>query len=488
MKTNILRQGKVPLLALGAALLLSAPAASHAEWVMQPVHFGSSVDLGQVVKGYSDVPLEDFSITRTGAYLSVSAIRDEKLELRIGLGGLFWYAANTGAGAEYRLMKFGSGMGEAQAIYSFGDARNPSSKLQVGFFPIKYGDSHNLGEYLYRSGTYPGYIVTGGWSYMQSAAYMGEGIRYTLPMLNGMLVHDFTLLSDRDWEPLHDLSPGYTLTVKPTGFLEAGAVVVWSHAIPARPSRVQPKTMQNAYSTNSKMPVAGAAGFGVSETVVFNTPGDPSSGVDTIIVDTTAREAQTLRDWAACEAGDCSNIDYYTFKGFKGMVRASFDVGVLLGMPQIDAGDFKLYGEVALLGFQDQPYYYDDKSERMPMMAGLNIPTFGLLDRLSAEVEYHKSRFTNSIYAVGAQGTPQPVTKEDGSAGGYAYQGRPEYTKDDWKWSFYARRSLYQGVNVHAQVASDHQRHPDFWGVMSDASITNKTTDWYYVFRVDFNL
>jgi hypothetical protein len=488
MKTNIIRQGKVPLLALCAALLLSAPAALRAEWVLQPKHFGSSVDLGQIKEGNSDVKLEDFSITRTGVYLGFSAIRDEKLEIRVTLGGLFWYAANTGAGAEYRLIKFGSGLGEAQAIYSFGDPRDPSSKLQVGFFPIKYGENHNLGEYLYRSGTYPGYLVTGGWSYMQSASYMGEGVRYTLPTFGGKVVHDFTLLTDRDWEPLHDLSPGYTITVKPTSFLEAGAGVVWAHALPVRPSRVQPKTAANAYSTQSNMPVLGAAGYGITETVVFNIPGDASSGIDTIIIDTTARERQTLRDWAACQAGDCSDIDYYTFKGFKGMLRASVDVGMLINVSQIQPGDFKLYAEGALLGFEDQPFFYEDKSERMPMMAGINLPTFGLLDRLSAEVEYRKSRFRNSIYAINALGNPQPITKEDGTSGGYAYLDTPEYTKDDWKWSFYARRSILPGVNVHAQVASDHMRHPDFWGVMSDAPVTAKTTDWYYVFRVDFNL
>ena len=83
--------------------------------------FLESAHLGQIKEGNSDVKLEDFSITRTGVYLGFSAIRDEKLEVRVTLGGLFWYAANTGAGAEYRLMKFGSGLGEAQAIYSFGD-------------------------------------------------------------------------------------------------------------------------------------------------------------------------------------------------------------------------------------------------------------------------------------------------------------------------------------------------------------------------------
>ena len=126
MKNIINRHGKRSLLALFALAVVVLPGLSRAEWVVQPKHFGGSIDLGQVKEGYSDVPLEDFSITRTGVYLNLSAVRDEKLELRLTIGGLYWFAANTGAGAEYRLIKFGNGLGEAQGIYSFGEPGKPA--------------------------------------------------------------------------------------------------------------------------------------------------------------------------------------------------------------------------------------------------------------------------------------------------------------------------------------------------------------------------
>lgn len=491
MNTSMIRKGKSRLLALGAAALLSLPAFSWAEWVVSPKRFGGSVDLGQVKEGYSDVPLENFSITRTAVYLGISAERDEKLELRLTLGGLYWFAANTGAGAEYRLIKFGNGLGEAQGIYKFGQPGNEHSRLQFGFFPIKYGDSHNLGEYLYRSGTYPGYLVTGGWSYMQSASYAALGIRYVLPTFDGKVTHEFTLTSDRDWEPLHDISPAYMVTARPTSYFEVGGGVMWSHAIPARPSRVTPKTFNNAYSKTTGMPLAGLDTAGIVAVIPGDTlwgaclDPDPAAQASCNDPD-NARARQTIQDWQDCQAGDCSDIGYYTFRGFKASVRASLDIGQLVSLPRTAAGDFKVYAEAALLGFEDQPYFYDDKLERMPVMAGLNIPTFGLLDRLSTEVEYRKTRFPNTLFGVNSLGNPQPIASTDGSRSGYQYLGADDI--DPWKWSIYARKSILTGMNLHAQVASDHMRHPDFWGVMSSEPITTKKKDWYYVLRVDFNL
>lgn len=491
MKNTINRHGKRSLLALCAAVLALAPAVARAEWVIQPKHFGGSFDLGQVKEGYSDVPLEDFSITRTGVYLNIAAVNDEKLELRLTLGGLYWFAANTGAGAEYRLIKFGNGLGEAQGIYSFGEAGNPTSRLQFGFFPIKYGESHNLGEYLYRSGTYPGTIVTGGWSYLQAASYSALGVRYVLPTFNEKITHEFTLLSDRDWEPLHDLSPGYVVTARPTPFLEVGGGVVWAHAIPARPSRVKPESYSNAYSKTTGMPVAGLdtvriLGVLPGGDTLWGACLNPDPASQAACNDpNNVRARQTIADWQDCQTGDCSDIGYYTFRGFKAMLRASLDFGSLMSLPRVGPGDFKVYAEGALLGIEDQPYFYEDKLQRTPIMAGINVPTFGMLDRLSAEVEYRKSDFANTIYGV-QQGNPQPIPSVAGTRAGYYYMTAEE--QYPWKWSFYARKGVSDGVNVHAQVASDHMRHPDFWGVMSHEPITTEKKDWYYVLRVDFNI
>lgn len=468
------------VLAAGALASWSPAQSSDGEWVVHPKQVGASIDFGQIQNGYVANELENFAITRTGVYMNASGTYDDRLDARVGLGGLFWFVAAKESDPVRRLIRFGGGIGEAQAIYYFGGKSEPSSWLQAGFFPVKYSPSHNLGEYLYRSGTYPGTLHTGGWSYMNASAYMAQGLRYTLPTFGGLLTHDFTLFMERDYEPLNDFSPGYNLTARPLPYLELGAGVVWAHGLSVRPSRLAPKTKVNAYSKTTNMPVFGAD---------LATPAYDSAG-NFVGYDTLAREAQTLQDWEDCQAGDCSDIGYYTFRGFKAAAGAVFDVGALVAPQVIPASTFRVYGEVALLGIEDQPFYYEKKSERMPLMLGIDIPTFGILDRLSAEVEYNKSRFRNTIYSVNQDQNPIPLTKDDISGGsglgGYAYLGDEGDTKDDFRWSFFASRRITEGLSIHAQAASDHMRHPDFWGVMSDESATRSRSEWYYVLRMDF--
>jgi hypothetical protein len=247
------------------------------------------------------------------------------------------------------------------------------------------------------------------------------------------------------------------------------------------------------------MPVFGAEictnGTGVCEvgqdTLAVGHPDNPFPFPQVVpILDTSDREQATLADWQNCQDnGNCGNIGYYTFRGFKAMARGALDVGQLMNA-DIPAGTFRLYAEAALLGVESQPYYYDQVMERMPLMAGVDIPTFGILDRLSAEVEYHKSRFRNNIYSVNQSQLPLPLTGPNFAGGigpgGYAYEGVEEDTDDDLRWSFFASRRITDGVSIHAQMASDHMRHPDFWGVMSDEPATRDKTEWYYVVRVDF--
>jgi hypothetical protein len=470
---------------------------SNGKWVIQPKHIGASLDLGHISKGVVENELDYYGITRTGAYTSIGAVYDSRLEVRIGVGGLFWYAASNETDPVRRLVRYGAGAGEASGVYSFGDPSTPSSKLQIGLFPIKYSPSHNLGEYLYRSGTYPGYLITGGWSYMDASSYLAEGVRFSLPTFGSKVVHEFTVLMERDLSPLNDFSPGYNLTVKPNSFLEFGGGIVWSHGLSTKPSHLARKEKENAYSKNSNLPVFGAEkclnGNGICEvsrdTLPIGHPDNPLTIPLTVVhYDTSVQAKVTLSDWQRCKSGDCSDIGYYTFRGFKAVARATVDFGALIDVQAIPPGTFRAYGEVALLGVENQPFFYEKRSERMPMTLGVDVPTFGILDRLSAEVEYNKSRFRNTTYAVNQNQYPIPLGHNDLSGsetGGYGYMGAGE-TKDDLKWSILANRKLAEGLNIRAQVASDHMRHPDFWGVMSDEPATRTKDQWYYVLRLDF--
>jgi hypothetical protein len=135
------------------------------------------------------------------------------------------------------------------------------------------------------------------------------------------------------------------------------------------------------------------------------------------------------------------------------------------------------------LGVENQPYYYDKKSERMPIMAGVNLPTFGALDRLSVEAEYLKSRFQNNVGLLYDRQLPVPLNDEN-------VDNPHAYTKAQphWKWSVYAKRRIIEGVTVHAQAASDHLRHFGSEVKPTPKPVTLTPDEWYYVVRLDFGL
>ncbi len=485
-----------------AAALALAPLLAFADLEVRPKEMGASIDFGQIKSGQlGGESARNQVLTRTGVYLTGSGVYDKKLDIRVTVGGLFWYPLPEFATPE-RIVRFGPGVGQAQAIWSFGDPAAPSSKLRLGLFSDKYNpDAKNLGEYLYRSGTYPGALWTGGWSYLNSASYMAEGAAWNIPTLDGRLTHDFTLFMERDIEPTNDLSPGYMVTYQPTAAFEIGAGVVWSHAISLNSDRLAPQDRKNAYDKNTKLPLSLAErakpGYAATDpAIVEATVPDPVNGgtmpnplLGQPVPGRTSDVVYVTRDQNGVPN---DQLGYYTFRGFKTMARASLDIGALLGIGSIGPDDFKLYGEIALLGVQDQPYYYDHKSERMPIMAGINIPTFGLLNSLSAEVEYHKSRFQNSVGLLYDRELPLPLASEAEDPLAYtdsavaAHAG--SFAKDDWHWSVNAQRKLTEGVTLSAQVASDHLRHFGSEVKPTSSPATIRPQDWYYVLRLEFGL
>jgi hypothetical protein len=154
----------------------------------------------------------------------------------------------------------------------------------------------------------------------------------------------------------------------------------------------------------------------------------------------------------------------------------------------------------------------------MPMMFGLNIPTFGLLDAFGVEVEYRKSVFQNTLNLAWYQRLPIPIASQGDEPLTYREAGRRLYvsdavaqgqpqpyadsvfsaelaskekiaSEDAWHWSVYAKRKIIEGVNITAQVASDHLRHFDIvFATPSSIPATQRTRDWYYVVRLEFGI
>jgi len=442
------RSEKISIICAGLTLAAQVGAWAETKVEYHPMEIGSYLDVGQVVNGTTTYQVNSTDGTspdgdmkllqHTAVYLNQTTTINDRLDIKVGVGGLFFYGYPATASASARVIKFGPGVGQAQFIYKFGEVENPTWLIQGGFFPYKYNpDAKNLGEYLMRSGTYPGYEVTGGWSTINSALYMASGLRVRGNFLSNTLHADLNLFLERDLEPQHDLSPAVVLSYQPTPLLDLGAGVQFAHLLAVHPSDLKSK----AYVYDN----------------------------DSLFL-----------------SGDRPDGSHYTFQGTKLMARASFNFGGLLNNRWIGPEGLKVYTEAAVLGVKDYPFYYEDITKRIPIMVGINLPTLGFFDAISFEYEHRNWDFDNNLHYV-VQGDPI-WGREDLT--GYDPKNPPKSVKDQGnKWSFYAKKQVVPGIAVYTQIASDYLRgiEPQSF-FFSDQTVTSKPTEWYYLVRLEFGI
>lgn len=448
---------------------------------VKPLSMTTQVDGGQVVKGnYNGGLLEDQFIQRTSVWITQELAIGSRLEVRAGVGGLFWYATPTplatGAFSEVApfstTTKFGPGITRADMEYRFGDVSAPPFILQVGYFPYKYNpDAKNLGEYLLRSGAYPGYLITGGWNLISGAGYMMQGVRLNMNLWDGKFRTDFLLPMEQDVPGINgDLSPSVIATLK-TGGLELGTGLNCHHCLAVKPSYTSPKFRSNANTS--------AYGVG-NGYVILN----PAFDTTQAVTEMTGANPRYLVDTA----------NFYTFQGLKVMARASFDPKALIAMDWLGPEDLKIFGEVAVLGWKNYPFYYEKRSERMPIMVGMNLPAFRFLDVISVQVERYSSKQTNAVKFSTSQSLPLPVPWGFDAAGSARVDpntfdfNHKNLTDDDWKWSVYAQKEFVKGLSLITQVANDHIRLPNEWGANPSIPNTNSPKDWYYLLRFQLGI
>jgi hypothetical protein len=361
----------------------------------------------------------------------------------------------------------------ARARWRFGATEGDgiSGSLQVGSFGYKYNpDAHNLGEYLYRSGTYPGFVWSNdGWLLMNRAGNYSHGLLATVK--HGRFTHNLSLFMEMLYSPVGDFSPGYDFGFKGPWF-DFGGGVVLNHYLPIRPSALRPRDEANLY-VRVKDARPNAAG-----------------GVDTVSYYMPKTEIPNV---PMANPQDTDVVHRWTSKGVKLMGRAALDLGRLLPEGLCGPEDLRLFGEVAVLGWANQPFFYEKRSERIPIMLGFNLPTFHLLDLLSLQMEYYKSPY-NDIDYFNSQSIPVwKASFAKDSAGSYLTDASGRIIpvadhKDDMKWSVYARKGLNQSITIFAQAASDHFRLTDADYRVTPVPLTGRPTEWYYLLRLEFAL
>jgi hypothetical protein len=494
--------------ALAACLLAALPARAEDLIERKPLAIGTKIETGQIVQGepelISGVDPDKFYISQIGINLTQEALVNRRLEIRVGVGGVFYYSFPNDRGIiTAQGTKFGPGVSQAQAVYRFGDPDDSKLALRVGYFPYKYNpDAMNLGEYLFRSMPYPTFVFTGGWSIIDNAQVRVQGVQLSYKQLGGALRHDLLFTSERDFRPQGDFTPSYLAELN-VGPFQFGAGASLFHYLPIQEKRVKARDMQGmtilsfadfpaftARKSNLDSPddpygpvVHPGGAIRMTKSDLDNLLGEsdmlnraeanPVFSADTLINEAIrARIRDSLRR-------DTVTLDV---RGIKLMGRASFDLQKIMPMEFLGKDAFKIYAEAALLGVENQPGFFEKRGDRIPLMFGIHLPTFRLLDMLAAELEYFPTPLPDNYKVVLDWNYP---TYEDYSL---LFHNSRQNRKDDWKWSVYAAKTVFTGFSLRAQVANDHFRTIDRSNYFTGKSIMRDPSNWYYIVSVNFGI
>jgi hypothetical protein len=338
----------------------------------------------------------------------------------------------------------------------FGDVKQPLVEWRTGIFTYKYNDdARDFGEYMYRTGTYPPFVVTD--FDFAKARLCGTSLRVN--PIAGFSI-DALLTSELLYAPLYDFSLAFIGKYSFRDIVSVGAGVDFARFLPVNDKKTSPDSTA-ALSNIDKIQYRKSNG----------------------------------------------TIGYYSFKATKLMACLSLDPKPFLPFRDIfSKADLKLYGEIALTGFPINPTndtafpneYYNQLSRLMPMMAGFNVPIYSLVNKLvnvvspvniplsqpddvfAVEIEYFPSRMPND-YRDAMIGMPMPYI--DSYSGYY-----PDMFRDrEWGWSFYTKKEIIKGFSITAQVAYDHLRMSYVDGSTATNECLVKRGHWYWVVKTGYS-
>lgn len=403
---------------------------------------------------------KDLSETNMVLNLTMNLALGEYITGHIGLEGYLYH--NTlplyglfQGGSNKQKMYWTMYPHQIEGRFSFGNSEVFSGEIGAGLFPYKYSpEARNLGEYLFRSGTYPGYLFTN----FDQCWQRLTGIRFSSTLFN-IWKNDLLFTKEMELPPYGDGTITWISDISILDDLfDFGAGISLSHFIPANKKNTTPKEKHN-------------------ERIII------------IEVDSLGNIVQS------------DTLGYYTFKGIKAMCRLTLDPKVILQFIGADRlleifgkEDFKIFGELAILGLEDQTPIYSDINERMPIMFGLNIPfpsigKFRLWDVCSFQMEYYNCPYPNDyeyIYSTGGKrGIAVPASTP--GLGKPGNGSEKDYQNDNWKWSVYANKFFGDHLGLICQFARDHWRtNTTYIGMYDYETSLIKYNHWYWAIKAVF--
>jgi hypothetical protein len=479
---------------LRAACFLAATSALAQQGVdVSKPSFSVFHEMGKVEEATFDqtTPIENQWVVRSGAFVNLKGQRGDRLSIDLILGGVYWSNTKEQSDAITRTRFFAASVPRFDVTYLFGDIQDPFLKLNAGLFNYKYNEySRNLGEYAFRSGTYPGWISTGGITYVGINTAQVTGFR--LSQKRGSFSHELLATLETEVIPTYDLSLTYMAKYNWQNVVKVGGGVQLARILPVAPSKTNPGQGSNPTFSNRYFKHNGEwyiDYYGYYDALLAH-PGtstaDSARYQKAKLVLDSARGTTVSGTPLDSTGQPLISVDYHNYKasGVKPIVTLAFDPKPLFGgLPMLGPNDLVLYGEAAMLGVKDYPIFYDDWTKRIPVMVGFNVPTFKLLDVLAVEAEYYGSEYPDNFHGIiqgAVQGAPWPTFTSQYNAS--------DWKDDNWKWSVYAQRRVVDGVSLSAQVARDHARawaYPSgktYWGIMNDDK------SWYWMLKLTANI
>jgi hypothetical protein len=440
-------------------------------------------EFGNIVKGVELAldTLDNMWAQRFGGTFDLEADRGEHMKLYLGAGSIFWHAIPAIANQSASKVFYGDAiLTKAYAQFGVGDPGRPALVGRLGFFPVKYSHSKNLGEYLFRTGTYPSFVVTGnGYTAVNTSSATVLGTQWT-HNISEKLSHEIYFTSERQSYPLHDFSLTYLAKFK-SGFLNMGLGVQLDRIIPVTPSLTTPNESKNTYFEYNGATYVNNPEYYTDRARAATLDGDATEAAKWIAV---GGLLDSLR--AAWEADPTSQpkFEKYSFKGIKPLAMLALDFKSLFGEGLFRGDEMVLYSEAVLMGVENRPVYYENRMDRLAVMLGLNIPTFGLLDILNVEVERLTAKYVNGYRTAREGNIPLPD---------YHYDQTKGYDPNDWsgdniKWSALLDKKIIEGFHIQAQVASDHFRGRRQTRVVSENSLLVDDSNWYYMVKLQASL
>ncbi|MBN1130422.1 MAG: hypothetical protein JXA71_15625 [Chitinispirillaceae bacterium] len=454
---------RLRIIAAGICGILSFGFADTAD--VQEVKISQSGFLGlemcQIVHGYQDSKYGGESEINRGTwermlfqYVNNMEVNEYiRVNLAIECQMSFSFPYNIYASWEAKLPKFSFYPDRAEGTFAIGDPRQLRFEFGFGYFPYRINpDVKNLGEYLFRSGTYPLYVL----NHFNRPYSRLLGFRTSFTVMEDLRI-DALLTAATLVPPLGNGSLSFVADYNLLDCVDLGAGISFA----------------NYFSVDDKLTTP----IGNNSTQYITESGD------------------TL---------------FYTFKGIKPTAKLAIDPKTFIPGDLFNRQDLRIYGEVCVSGWENYKnfglpdtaldQYYAKRSDRTVYMVGVNFPSFfnltnkllnamGMdvpllpkldLDVLSLEYEYLPNKYPNSTYFLNGQ-TLQPVPQP----GLFPSIGSDKKVYP-WYWTIYAKKTFLDRFSLIAMFARDHMKpiHNDPLYLFYE-DVLERKGDWWWNVRLN---